>query len=84
MKEFEYYLLMIKGKQEPPRDQSEHLIELKPSSPAPQRYYLALLAAASRKASPTLCWLLDHVTGGGVDMLVVVQRVGKGIPAQER
>jgi hypothetical protein len=46
MKEFEYYLLMTKEKQEPPRDQREHLIELKPLPPAPQRYYLALLAAA--------------------------------------
>jgi len=26
---------------------------------------------------------LDHVTGGGLEMMVVVQRTGKGIPARE-
>jgi hypothetical protein len=40
--------------------------------------------APSHKASPTPGQFLGHVTGGSLEMMVVVQRAGKGIPAHER
>jgi hypothetical protein len=77
------------GKQERHRDQREHLIELNPP-PKPRSAFLLRfqlqrgIFAPSHKASPTPGQFLGHVTGGSLEMMVVVQRAGKGIPAHER